>query len=39
MNALMQAIGQQRPGAELRCEPLVQREGVLAWALSATPGR
>jgi ubiquinone/menaquinone biosynthesis C-methylase UbiE len=35
--ALLQAIGQQRPDADLRCEPLVQREGVLAWALSAMP--
>jgi len=35
--ALVEAIRQQRPGVQVQCEPLAQREGVLGWALSAGP--
>lgn len=35
--ALVAAVRAARPGWQVRCEPLRQREGVLAWALQAGP--
>lgn len=37
--ALVQAIEQRRPGAQVACEALTQREGVLGWALLMTPAQ
>lgn len=36
-DALVDAIRTDRPGHDVRCEPLAQREGVLGWALLARP--
>ena len=36
-DALVAAIRTARPHHDVRCEPLAQQEGVLAWALLATP--
>ena len=38
VQALVASIRHARPGADVRCEPLSQAEGLLGWGLRLDPG-